>query len=106
MNLIDGPEAAKHNATTIGIRPEHIAVSRPKAAGRAASASSEHLGSDTFFYVHDTGLADDMTVRVSGEVELASGDTVYLTPEPDKIHRFDAQRTAHSHEPAGRESPP
>ena len=26
MNFIEGPEAAKHNAHTIGIRPEHIAV--------------------------------------------------------------------------------
>jgi multiple sugar transport system ATP-binding protein len=38
--------------------------------------------------VHDTGLVDDITVRVAGEVALKSGDTVYLTPDADKIHRF------------------
>ena len=30
-----------------------------------------------------------MTVRLSGEVEMKSGDTVYFTPDADKIHRFD-----------------
>ncbi|HSF92224.1 MAG TPA: sugar ABC transporter ATP-binding protein, partial [Paracoccaceae bacterium] len=27
--------------------------------------------------------------RAGGEVDLHHGDTVYLTPEADKIHRFD-----------------
>ena len=50
---------------------------------------AEHLGSDTFFHVHGTGLAQSLTVRVGGEVGLHHGDEVFLTPEPDKIHRFD-----------------
>ena len=89
MNLISGAEAKKHNATTIGIRPEHISVSATEGAWKGRVGVSEHLGSDTFFYVHGTGLADDLTVRVTGEVDLKSGDTVYLTPEADKLHRFD-----------------
>ncbi|MGO4908930.1 ABC transporter ATP-binding protein [Pseudorhodobacter sp. W20_MBD10_FR17] len=89
MNLIPGAEAKKHGATTIGIRPEHIGVSKTEGAWKGRVGVSEHLGSDTFFYVHDTGLVDDITVRVPGEFELKSGDTVYLTPEADKIHRFD-----------------
>ena len=51
---------------------------------------SEHLGSDTFFHVHDTGLAETITIRADGEVGLNHGDTVYLTPREDMIHRFDA----------------
>ena len=89
MNLIAGAEAKKHNATTIGIRPEHLTVSATEGAWKGRVGVSEHLGSDTFFYVHDTGLTDDITVRVPGEVALRSGDTVYLTPDADKIHRFD-----------------
>ncbi len=89
MNLISGPEAAKHNATTIGIRPEHISVSATEGMWKGRVGVSEHLGSDTFFYVHDTGLGTEMTVRLSGEVEMKSGDTVYFTPDADKIHRFD-----------------
>jgi multiple sugar transport system ATP-binding protein len=30
-----------------------------------------------------------MTVRADGEVALSHGDTVFLTPQADKIHRFD-----------------
>ena len=80
MNLIAGAEAKKHGATTIGIRPEHIDVSKTEGTWKGTVGVAEHLGSDTFFYVHDTGLADDITVRVPGEVDLKSGDTVYLTP--------------------------
>ncbi len=89
MNLIAGAEAGKHGCKTIGIRPEHIAVSPTEGTWKGRVGVSEHLGSDTFFYVHDTGLGEDLTVRVAGEVELHSGDTVYLTPDADKLHRFD-----------------
>jgi multiple sugar transport system ATP-binding protein len=89
MNQIAGPEAAKLDATTIGVRPEHIAVSKTEGMWKGRIGVSEHLGSDTFFYVQDTGLGVDLTVRVSGEFDLRSGETVYLTPEADKIHRFD-----------------
>ncbi|MEM8956387.1 MAG: ABC transporter ATP-binding protein [Pseudomonadota bacterium] len=90
MNHISGPEAAKHGATTIGIRPEHIDVSKTEGLWKGRVGVSEHLGSDTFFYVHDTGVAEDMTVRVSGEFELRAGDDVYLTPRADMLHKFDA----------------
>ncbi|SHI85903.1 ABC transporter ATP-binding protein [Wenxinia saemankumensis] len=89
MNLIEGPEAARHEAHTIGVRPEHIAVSGTEGTWKGRIGVSEHLGSDTFFHVHDTGLAETLTVRAGGEVDLHHGDTVYLTPEADKIHRFD-----------------
>jgi multiple sugar transport system ATP-binding protein len=52
---------------------------------------SEHLGSDTFIHVHDTGLTDTITVRAAGEVDFKHGDTIYLTPRADQIHKFDAQ---------------
>ena len=90
MNLIDGAEAAKHNAATIGVRPEHIGVSTESGLWKGRVGVSEHLGSDTFLHVHDTGLTDLMTVRVSGEMDVHHGDTIYLTPEADKIHRFGA----------------
>ena len=51
---------------------------------------SEHLGSDTFFYVEDTGLADTITVRAGGNIDLHHGDTVWLTPDDAQMHRFDA----------------
>ncbi len=91
MNLINGPEAAKHNAHTIGIRPEHIAVSDSEGLWSGVVGVSEHLGSDTFFHVHDTGLADMITVRADGEVGFKHGDRIHLTPRADVIHRFDEE---------------
>jgi len=91
MNLIGGAEAEKHNAHTIGVRPEHIDVSDHEGPWRGTVGVSEHLGSDTFFHINGTGLADALTVRASGEVGLNRGDTIFLTPQADKIHRFDQQ---------------
>ena len=52
---------------------------------------SEHLGSDTFLHVHVEGRADPITVRSGGEVDMHHGDTIYLTPNAEHIHRFDRQ---------------
>ena len=90
MNLITGAEAQKHDAHTIGIRPEHIDVTEAGQgvwSGRVGVA--EHLGSDTFFHIHDTGLDETITVRAPGEVSYRHGDTIGLSPRADQIHRFD-----------------
>ena len=91
MNLIEGPAAAEHGAHCIGIRPEHLTASTESGTWKGVVSVSEHLGSDTFLHVHDTGLAETITVRVGGEFGVRHGDTVYMTPEADKIHRFDAK---------------
>jgi len=90
MNQIEGPEAAKHGAHTIGIRPEHLDVSKTEGDWKGRVGVAEHLGSDTFIHVHDTGLMDMMTVRIAGDIEVKHGDTIYLTPRADEMHRFDA----------------
>lgn len=86
MNLITGAEAGKLNATTIGIRPEHLDV---VAVGGWAGVVglSEHLGSDTFLKV-ETEEVGTINVRAGGEVTLRHGDPVRLQPQPGKIHRF------------------
>ncbi len=89
MNLMTGPEAAARGATTFGIRPEHIAVSPQGGTWTGRIGVSEHLGSDTFFHVHLDGQATPITVRAGGEVSLHHGDTIHLTPDESRIHRFD-----------------
>ncbi|WP_170331929.1 ABC transporter ATP-binding protein [Ruegeria arenilitoris] len=91
MNFIEGEEAAKHGAHTIGVRPEHIAVSDSEGTWSGVVGVSEHLGSDTFFHIHETDLADTITVRADGEVGFRHGDRIHLTPRTDVIHRFDAK---------------
>lgn len=91
MNFIEGNAAAQHGCATIGVRPEHIAVSASEGAWEGTVGVSEHLGSDTFFHVHNTGLAPVITVRADGEVGFRHGDTVKLTPRNDVIHKFNAE---------------
>ena len=90
MNLIEGAEAAKHNAHTIGVRPEHITVGDGPWEG--VVGLSEHLGSDSFLKVAVEGLGT-LTVRAPGEVHARHGDRVRLAPA-GKIHRFDANGLA------------
>lgn len=55
---------------------------------------AEHLGSDTFFHVHVDGFTESITVRASGEVNHKYGDMIHLTPDPEKIHKFDQEGLA------------
>ena len=99
MNLIGGKVAAEHGATTIGIRPEHIALSRPDSPGDGWTGVvqvAEHLGSDTFLYV-DTGDSALITARAQGELGLNVGDKVRMRPEPGRMHRFDEAGRAIRH---------
>ncbi len=93
MNFIEGPEAKKRNAKTIGVRPEHLRLATDTGTWQGTVGVAEHLGSDTFFHVTVEGVGN-LTVRAPGEVDLKNGDTVYVTPEADKIHAFDAQGLA------------
>ena len=86
MNLIEGPEAARHGAKTIGIRPEHIDVN-DTGDWHGTVGLSEHLGSDTFLKV-DGGALGTITVRASGEINLHHGDKIRMSPQPGKLMRF------------------
>ena len=89
MNLVSGSGASSHGAHTIGVRPEHIQVAKDEGPWSGVVGVSEHLGSDTFFHVHETGLADTITVRADGEVGFQHGDRIHMTPRADVIHKFD-----------------
>jgi multiple sugar transport system ATP-binding protein len=88
MNLIDGQEAERHGAAAIGVRPEHIRVSREGGTWKGTVTVVEHLGSDTFIHVDVPGLAA-INARALGEFGVGPGETVWLTPEEGRIHRFD-----------------
>jgi multiple sugar transport system ATP-binding protein len=49
---------------------------------------AEHLGSDTFLHVEVEGIGT-MTARGGGDFPARAGDTVYLTPDRSRIHKFD-----------------
>ena len=89
MNLIEGAEAKKHNAETIGIRPEHVSVSSTEGTWKGTVGVAEHLGSDTFIHIHGIEGCDPMTVRAAGDVTFDHGDPIYLTPDLTQLHKFD-----------------
>ncbi len=93
MNLIAGAPAQKYDAATMGIRPEHMTLSTTEGEWQGTVVVSEHLGSDTFLHVKVEGVGT-LTARAGGEFPVHHGDTVYLTPEPDKVHRFNAEGLA------------
>jgi multiple sugar transport system ATP-binding protein len=93
MNFVSGELAARMDAATIGVRPEHIVASRDGAGWRGTVVAAEHLGSDTFLYI-DVAQTDGITARAVGELGLKPGDEVRLATDPARIHRFDAQGRA------------
>ena len=87
MNFVTGAAAAKHDAATIGIRPEHLKVSTASGEWKGTVGVAEHLGSDTFLHVNSE--VGTLTVRTDGEIHVDHGDEIWLTPDPTKLHRFD-----------------
>ena len=88
MNLIAGPTASEMGAETIGVRPEHLNMSTTEGQWTGTVGVTEHLGSDTFLHLQVEGVGA-ITARADGNFPARHGDTVYLTPDPERIHRFD-----------------
>ncbi|KFE33864.1 ABC transporter ATP-binding protein [Thioclava atlantica] len=88
MNLLEGAVAAEHGAAICGIRPEHLTLTEDGPwAGTVTVA--EYLGNETVIHVQsDLG---DLIVRQPGQVRLAAGTPIRLTPDLSQIHRFDAE---------------
>jgi multiple sugar transport system ATP-binding protein len=89
MNFIEGAEAAKHNAHTLGVRPEHLRADPAQGDWRGEIAHVEHLGADTFIYV-DVPQLGTLTARLDGAVDMAAGGAIFLSPQLNQLHRFDA----------------
>ncbi|MBB3446222.1 ABC transporter ATP-binding protein [Sinorhizobium sp. B11] len=87
MNFIKGQNAAQMNAHTIGIRPEHVLLSTESGDWKGRVMVAEHLGSDTFLHVDVEGIGM-VTARSNGDFASKAGDTVYLTPDKTRIHKF------------------
>ena len=93
MNFVIGDLARKAGADTVGVRPEHLAVSRDGDGWRGRVISAEHLGSDTFIHV-EVPEAGRLTARTVGDMPVAAGDDAVLAPMHGYLHRFDANGKA------------
>ncbi|WP_265975476.1 ABC transporter ATP-binding protein [Brucella intermedia] len=93
MNFVDGTRIGDAEAKTVGIRPEHISVSRDSGRWKGKVIHAEHLGADTILYV-ETEAAGLITVRLFGEHHYNEDDVIFITPDDGKVHRFDANGKA------------
>ena len=87
MNFFTGANAAKYQATTVGVRPEHLDIT-PNGTWNGKVVYSENLGSDSYIYV-DIGAEQPVIVRQEGKASYHSGDTLSFSPKGQQFHRFD-----------------
>jgi len=93
MNFIDASRLGRTDAATIGIRPEHMTLSREAGEWHGKIVHVEHLGADTIVYL-ESEKAGLVTVRLFGEHAYAADEMVFASPDNAKIHRFDAEGRA------------
>ncbi|AML53340.1 ABC transporter ATP-binding protein [Falsihalocynthiibacter arcticus] len=88
MNFLTGTIAEARGATTYGIRPEHIQLSKDKGNWSGKVILTERLGSDTFVHVQAEGIGP-VNVRIEGRADIRNGETVHLSPDDASVHLFD-----------------
>lgn len=93
MNFVEGSRIGDTEAKTVGIRPEHISVSRDSGKWKGKVIHAEHLGADTILYV-ETEAAGLITVRLFGEHHYNEDDVIFITSDDSKVHRFDTNGKA------------
>jgi multiple sugar transport system ATP-binding protein len=74
---------------TLGIRPEHLGISREAGAIPGTISHVEHLGGETNVYVR-TDRHGLLTVRRFGEHRYGVDEVVHLTPDPTRAFHFGA----------------
>ncbi len=89
MNLLPARAVGRSDARNAGVRPEHIRLDKNGGDWLAEVVVVENLGSDTVVYLESEDFGP-LTVRVAGHQSLASRARVWLTPEPEHVHLFDA----------------
>ena len=88
MNFIDIPNGDTNGASSLGVRPEHFIVSQDTGTWSGKVGVIEHLGSESFLHVTLTN-GSTVTVKADGDCSLQYGDSVFLTAQENKVHRFD-----------------
>ncbi|KQZ15157.1 MULTISPECIES: ABC transporter ATP-binding protein [unclassified Mesorhizobium] len=86
------PAGLTEEPAEIGIRPEHLLLTRRGAPDSLAGkvTMTEHLGSDTYAYVALEGSSDMLVVRLAGENAVARNEPIGVHVDPKMIHVFAA----------------
>ncbi|MBY3592334.1 ATP-binding cassette domain-containing protein [Rhizobium bangladeshense] len=88
MNFIEAGRIGMQGLKTLGIRPEHVTLSRVEGAWPAIIVYVEHLGADTIVYLESETLGH-VTARLFGEHAYAPNERVFVSFPESHAHRFD-----------------
>ncbi|EEW26526.1 ABC transporter ATP-binding protein [Rhodobacter ferrooxidans] len=88
MNFLHAGALGMRSAT-MGVRPEHLAISRTAGQIEGTVSHVEKLGGETLVYIN-TATQGLLTVRLFGEHDYRVDETVQLTPEAARAFHFDA----------------
>jgi ABC-type sugar transport system ATPase subunit len=81
--------AAVGSTVVVGLRPEDLAPTEPASAWFTGEAAMvERLGSHTFVHL-DIGGDRLVTVELPRSTDIALGDRLALTGDPQRLHAFD-----------------
>ena len=90
LALADGREAAP-GPVTFGVRPEHLMVASVADADfRGRVEIVEKLGAESLVYLQTGFSADPVTIRISPERQIRSGDDLPIRVERERFHLFGA----------------
>lgn len=89
MNFLSGAVLGLPDISTIGIRPEHIALNENGGDMAGVVTHVEHLGADTNVYL-DCDADVQMIVRMFGEHDVGVGTRHQLTFQENSALQFDA----------------
>jgi len=83
----DGFHHQPNGNVTVGIRPNHVSIDQ-NGAVEITVKSVEQLGGESYIYA---ALKNDLqvTVHLSGQINVGIGDTLRLVPQTNEIHLFD-----------------
>jgi multiple sugar transport system ATP-binding protein len=77
------------SSDTLGIRPEHLAITQGAGQIEGSVTHVEKLGGETLVYVQ-TDAHGPVTVRQFGEHDHRVGDSIHLSFDPARAFHFDA----------------
>ena len=92
MNFIDAERLGESGYKTLGVRPEHMTLSRDSGQWSGKVVHVEHLGAETIVYLESEKIGA-LTVKLFGEHAFAVDDVVHASAS-GATHRFDAEGRA------------
>jgi multiple sugar transport system ATP-binding protein len=91
---VDAAAAKPGDAVKLGVRPEHLRAGQKDNALATTVTFVESLGSMTYAYCSNAGVADVITCALEGDRRVSAGEALPLGVPVEKTYLFDASGRA------------